>query len=136
MEVSNIDLVKKAAGALNSQKLGENFYLADVGCAVVSDSGKLYTGSCIGGSLGICAEQSAFSNMLSEEGPKIKKVVAVWKDEGGTTHAIPPCGRCREFMRMMSQDNLEAEVILGKDNAVKLKDLLPYPGWYSEKVLG
>ncbi len=132
--LSDEQLILAAEGALNSQKLADNFYIADVGCALISEDDQIFTGACIGGSLSICAEQSALSSMVSKTGPKIKKLVAVWKNEQGELHAIPPCGRCREFLRILSQDNLEADIILGKDNVVKLKDLLPFHGWYAEKL--
>jgi cytidine deaminase len=93
---------------------------------------KLNTG--IGSHLGLCAEQSAVSQMLSKTDPKVKKIVAVWRDEKGELYVLPPCGRCREFLRTMSQDNLEANIILGKDHSEKLKNLLPYHGWHAEKA--
>lgn len=133
MDISNEELVKLAEAVLNSQKL-DGFYVGDVGCALVSGSGQVFTGACLGTYLGICAEQSAFGSLVSKEEPKIQKIVAVWKNEDGELHVLPPCGRCREFMRVLNQDNLEAEVVLGKDHSVKLKDLLPFHGWHAEKA--
>jgi len=130
-EISDVELCGRAEAALDPHDLGD-FYVADVGCAVVAASGSVYTGACIGGQLGLCAEQSAVSAMVSQEPPRIIKLVAVWRDSSGGLHALPPCGRCREFLRLMSQDNLEADVILGRDHVVKLKDLLPSPGWSAE----
>lgn len=130
-EISHVELCARAEAALNPQNLGD-FYVADVGCAVVADSGSIYTGACVGGYLGLCAEQSAVSAMVTQEAPRITKLVAVWRDFNGDLHALPPCGRCREFLRLMSQDNSEAVVILGLDHVVKLKDLLPSHGWSSE----
>lgn len=126
-------LIKLAEGALNSQKL-EGMYIGDVGCALIAANGDVFTGACIGGSLGICAEQGAVSAMVSKTGPKISKIVAVWKNENGQLFVIPPCGRCREFLKSLSADNAEMEVILGKDHIAKLKDLLPFYGWHAEKV--
>jgi cytidine deaminase len=40
---------------------------------------------------------------------------------------IPPCGRCREFIRQVHEENINAEVLLGEDKLIKLKDLLPVP---------
>lgn len=127
------DLIKKAEEALNPQNLAD-FYVGDIGCALISEDDTVFTGSCIGGYLGVCAEQGAVSAMISKTGPKIKKLVAVWKNDQGELHTIPPCGRCREFLRVLSQDNLEADIILGKDHIVKLKDLLPFHGWHAEKL--
>jgi len=42
---------------------------------------------------------------------------------------LPPCGRCREFIKQVDNDNLQAEVIL-KDKVVKLEELLPYNNWF------
>lgn len=99
-----------------------------------SEDGTILTGACIGGYLGICAEQSAVSAMASKTGPKIKKLVAVWQDEQGVLYAIPPCGRCRQFLLEISPENLETEIILGKDHIVKLKELLPFHSWHAEKL--
>lgn len=131
--ISDQKLIQRAAVALNPQNLGD-FYVADVACALISENGEIFTGTDIGTYLGICAEQSAVSNMVQKSAPKISKIVAVWKDEHGELFVIPPCGRCREFLRVMSQDNLEADIILGTDHVVKLKDLLPHHGWHAEKV--
>src|SRR5216684_1559325 len=40
---------------------------------------------------------------------------------------VPPCGRCREFIRQMHEENGETDVILGRDTVVKLRELLPHP---------
>jgi cytidine deaminase len=132
--MTNPELIQHAASALNSQNLG-GFYVGDVGCALISENNEVFTGACVGGGLGICAEQSAVSQMITKGKPHIKKIVAVWKDEHGELYVIPPCGRCRDFLRSVSQDNLEAEVILGKDHVAKLEDLLPYHGWHAEKAV-
>ncbi len=130
-EISVAELCRRAEGALNPQDLGD-FHVADVGCAVVAENGSVYTGACVGGYLGLCAEQSAVSAMVAEVPPRIAKLVAVWRDSTGALHALPPCGRCREFLRLMSQSNLQADVVLGLDNVVKLQDLLPSHGWSSQ----
>ncbi len=126
-------LIAAAESALNAQQVGEA-YLADVGCALLSSTGNVYTGASIGTYLGICAEQGAASAMVSCEHPNVSTIVAVWKDESGRTHVIPPCGRCREFLRGLSQGNLDSRVILGPDHVVPLKDLLPFHGWHAEEV--
>jgi cytidine deaminase len=57
----------------------------------------------------------------------IRKIVAVVED--GTP--IPPCGRCRELMHQIHEANMEAEVIIGKNKSIRLKELLPKP-WDAE----
>jgi cytidine deaminase len=132
-DVTDTELIKAAAAALNSQSVG-NFYVADVGCALRTFDNQIFVGSSIGGYLGVCAEQSAVSNLVANCEPRIKKLVAVWKNEQGRLHALPPCGRCREFLRLLSPDNLETDIILGKDHIVKLRTLLPFYGWHAEEL--
>jgi cytidine deaminase len=109
--------------------------VADVGAAVEAADGQVYTGACIGGFLSVCAEAAALSHLVAATAPTITRVVAVWKDPSdGALYVIPPCGRCRELMRTLSQKNLEATVILGPDHTATVRDLLPHPGWHAERV--
>lgn len=130
-DMSDAELCAAAAAALNPQAVGD-FWVADVACALVSQDGRLFTGACVGGYLGLCAEQSAVSAMVSAGQLRVSRLVAVWQDSDGSLHALPPCGRCRQLLQMLSPDNLEAEVILGPDHVVTLQDLLPFSGWHAE----
>ena len=131
LEITVAELCKRAEAALQPQDLGD-FHVADVACAVVAEDGSIHTGASIGGYLGLCAEQSAVSAMVTHGPPRIVMLAAVWRSSDGALHALPPCGRCREFLRLMSQSNLEADVVLGPDQVVKLKELLPSHGWTSQ----
>jgi cytidine deaminase len=131
--VSDDELCRAAEAALHPQDLGD-FRVADVACALVSHDGRVFTGACVGGYLGLCAEQSAVSAMVSAGQVRVSRLVAVWRDTHGDLHALPPCGRCRELLRLLSQDNLAAAVILGPDHVVTLADLLPWPGWHAEPL--
>jgi cytidine deaminase len=73
--------------------------------------------------MGFCAEHSAIAAMVTHGEHVIKKIVAVAKDG----MPISPCGRCREFMYQIHEENSEAQVIVGKNKLVRLKDLLPFP---------
>jgi cytidine deaminase len=73
--------------------------------------------------MAFCAEHSAIAAMFTHGEHVIKKIVAVV--ENGKP--ILPCGRCREFMHQIHEENIHAEVIVGKNESVKLKDLLPSP---------
>jgi cytidine deaminase len=42
---------------------------------------------------------------------------------------LPPCGRCREFIRQVDPANLDTEVILGSDRSALLRELLPANEW-------
>ena len=84
-----------------------------------------------------CALQPAegLSQMVSRAGPVVRRVVAVWADpDGGALQGLPPCGRCREFLRVLSQQNLDAIVHLGPDHRMTLRELLPVHGWHAEQV--
>lgn len=125
MEISNEELIRKAKSAVKPRKIKHGCTVGDVGCALITDKGNLYLGisidTCSG--MGFCAEHAAIAAMVTHGEHVIKKIVAVGKD--GTP--IPPCGRCREFMHQIHEKNIDAEVIIGKNKSVKLRDLLPLP---------
>ena len=124
------DLIGRAVSVLNRHRVGDRLF-GDVGCALSTTAGNIYLGVCIdtGSGTRFCAEHSAIAAMVTAGEFTIKTIAAVWKDEHGATYVLPPCGRCREFIRQISEDNLETDVILGRDNLVKLKGLLPYHEW-------
>ncbi len=130
-EITNEELIKKAEAVINPTRIW-GYLVGDVGCAVVTDKGNIYVGVCIDASsgMGFCAEHSAIAAMVTAGEFRIKKLVGVWKNEKGIAHVLPPCGRCREFIRQIHKDNLQTEIIL-KDKTVKLADLLPYHDWFS-----
>ena len=129
-EISDEELIKKAKSVLKPRKIKNGCTMGDVGCALVTHKGNVYLGisidTCCG--IGFCAEHSAIAAMVTHGEHVIKKIVAVV--EGGKP--IPPCGRCREFMHQIHEKNLETKVIIGKNETVKLKDLLPFP-WDAER---
>ncbi len=128
------ELIQKAALVINTKKMGE-YTVGNVGAALITDKDNIYTGVCIdtGSSMGFCAEHNAIGTMVTNREYKIKKIVAVWKDDKGELYIVSPCGRCREFMRQIDPENLETDVILDKDQVLKLKDLLPYYDWYKKQ---
>ena len=123
-QISNEELIEKAISVLKPRKIKHGFIVGDVGCALVTEKGNVYLGVSIDTacSMGFCAEHSAIAAMVTHGENVIKKIVAVV--EGGIPK--PPCGRCREFIRQIHEDNSKAEVIIGKNKSVKLKDLLPF----------
>jgi cytidine deaminase len=124
------DLIETAAGVINVREVGGRLF-GDVGCALVARSGDVFLGVCIdtASGTGFCAEHSAIAAMVTAGELEISTIVAVWKDERGAVVVLPPCGRCREFIRQVSEDNLETDVVLARDKVVKLKELLPYHAW-------
>jgi cytidine deaminase len=124
------ELISSAASVINPKLVGDRLF-GDVGCALVTRGGNLYLGVCIdtASGTGFCAEHSAIAAMVTAGEYGIEKIVAAWKDDNGTTYVLSPCGRCREFLRQIDEDNLDTDVILGRGKVSKLKDLLPRPEW-------
>ena len=130
MTRTNEELIRIAEGTLHPRVIGDRLF-GDVASTLITDKGNLYSGVCIdtGSGTGFCAEHSAIAAMVTAREYRIERIVAVWKDDSGVTYVLPPCGRCREFMRQIDEDNLDSEVIVGTDKVVKLKELLPYHEW-------
>jgi cytidine deaminase len=128
-QISNEELIEKAKSVIRPRKIKHGFTVGDVGCALVTDKGNVYLGvsidTCCG--MGFCAEHSAIAAMVTHGEHIIKKIVAVVKNG----RPISPCGRCREFMHQIHEENINTEVVVAKNKSIKLKDLLPIP-WDSE----
>ena len=126
------ELIKAAEAVTRHRKLAGDNTAGGVGAALVTDTGNLYRGVCIdtGSSMGFCAEHAAIGAMITAGESRMRAVVAVWRDEGDRRlYVLPPCGRCREFMKQVDEANLDTDVILGKDKVVKLRELLPFSEW-------
>jgi cytidine deaminase len=124
--MTNDELIRKAQAVVNPRTIAQGCTVGDVGCALLTDKGSLHVGVCIdaSGGMGFCAEHSAIASMVTGGEQSIRRIVAVLGD--GTI--LPPCGRCREFMRQIDGGNMDyTEVLLGRDKVVKLRDLLPHP---------
>jgi cytidine deaminase len=118
------DLYALAKAALNPRRLSASAEAGGVGAALLTPSGAVYTGVCIDTacSMGFCAEHAAAAAMVTAGESQVLRMVAVNWDGG----ILPPCGRCREFISQLHDENLQAEVLVGEGNVVRLRDLLPY----------
>jgi cytidine deaminase len=105
--------------------------MGHVASSLVTDAGNVYSGVCIdsGSGTGFCAEHAAIAAMVTGREYKITKIVAVWRSDAGVLHVLPPCGRCREFIRQIDPANLDTEVVLGRAGSARLRDLLPHHDW-------
>ena len=113
-----------AAKAVQQERQISDYVLAGgVAAAVLSKSGKIYTGVCIDTpcSMGFCAEHAAIAAMVTAGESRIEKIVAV-NDEAGI---VAPCGRCREFMYQINHDNYSTQILL-RSGIVTLEELLPH----------
>jgi cytidine deaminase len=123
MNPEDKQLVEAARAVWGHLSLRDEFSAGDVGAAIRTAGGNIYTGICIdlACGLGFCAEVAAIAEMLKHRETHIKAVVAVSGD--GTP--IGPCGRCRETIAQVDVRNLDCRVILGDGQETKLRDLLP-----------
>ena len=120
------EMYEKAKAVQNDRNINRYISAGGVAAAVMSDSGRIYTGVCIDtcSTLGICAERNAIFNMITSGDDIIRKVIAIMPD--GTTGA--PCGACREFMvQLMAEDYKNVEIMLDYENnkVITLGELTP-----------
>ena len=120
-------LYQAAREAQNPRRISDYITAGEVSAAILSASGKIYTGVCMDtcSTLGICAERNAIFNMITCGESRISKVLAILPD--GTTGA--PCGACRELMVQLMPDTYQdVEIMLDyeKEKIVTLGELTPH----------
>lgn len=120
------EMLEAAKAVQHDRKISEYVEAGGVAAAILSSSGKIYTGVCIDtcSTLGICAERNAIFNMITNGEQEIKRVLALMPDG----KAGPPCGACRELMVQLMPDRYrKIEILLDWDNEkiVTLGDLTP-----------
>lgn len=115
MEKIWFKMYEAAKSVQNARRISEYITGGEVSAAVLSGSGKIYTGVCIdtNSTLGICAERNAIFNMITNGENTITKVLALLPD--GTLGA--PCGACRELMVQLMPDSYKSiEIMLDYQN--------------------
>ncbi len=120
------EMFQAAKKVQKNRKISDYVEAGGVAAAVLSSSGKIYTGVCIDtcSTLGICAERNAIFNMITNGEQEIKKVLAIMPD--GKTGA--PCGACRELMvQLMPHNYQEIEILLDfeAEKVITLGELTP-----------
>ena len=103
------ELFNAAKEVQNPRQISDYVSGGEVAAAILSKSGKIYTGVCIDtcSTLGICAERNAIFNMITNGENEFTKVAAVMPD--GKCGA--PCGACRELMTKKFKTFLRGYVI-------------------------
>ena len=119
-------LYAAAAAVRNERRISEYVTCGEVSAAILSGSGRIYTGVCIDtcSTLGICAERNAIFNMITNGEQEIEKVIAILPN--GSSGA--PCGACRELMvQLMPGTYRGIEIMMDyrKERTVTLGDLTP-----------
>ncbi len=103
-----------------------------VGAAVETESGRIYTGSNIENasySATICAERVAISKAISEGYEKIKTLIVYGKYENEQEAGdVFPCGICRQFVSEFASDDLKILIASSEDNykIFTLNELMPH----------
>ena len=120
------ELYKAAKAVQNGRKISDYVEAGGVAAAILSASGKIYTGVCVDtcSTLGICAERNALFNMLTNGEHEVCKVLAIMPN--GKTGA--PCGACRELLVQMmpkSYKNVEIMIDFESGKTVNLEELTP-----------
>lgn len=126
MEAIWKELYNAAKAVQKERRISEYVTGGEVAAAILSRSGKIYTGVCIDtcSTLGICAERNAIFNMITNGEQEISKVLAILPD--GSTGA--PCGACRELMVQLMPDKYkDIEIMLDytSGKTVRLGDITP-----------
>ncbi|MBR5405500.1 MAG: cytidine deaminase [Oscillospiraceae bacterium] len=119
-------MYEAAKAALNPRRISEYVTAGEVAAAILSKSGRIYTGVCVDtcSTLGICAERSAIFAMLTAGEQEIDKVLCILPD--GSSGA--PCGACRELMvQLMPQTYGGIEIMVNRatGETVRLGDITP-----------
>jgi len=125
MEKEIQELIQAAKSAL--EKAYAPYSKFKVGAALLSGSGKIYTGANVENSsygLSICAERVAVFKAVTAGDAKLKLMI-LYTD---TDELVPPCGACRQ---VIAEFNPKLEVILvnnkGEMKALNMDRLLADP---------
>ena len=118
------DLYRQAKAVLKPRRLSQAAEAGGVGAALLGANGQVYVGVCIDTacSMGFCAEHAAAAAMVTAGEHRVLKMIAVNWDG----RVMPPCGRCREFISQLHDDNLHSEVMVAEDTVLTLQALLPH----------
>ena len=109
------EMYEAARSVRNGRAISDYVEAGGVAAAILSESGKIYTGVCVDTActLGICAERNAIFHMLTQGEHRISRVLAVMPS--GKTGA--PCGACRELMtQLMPGEYTNIQIMLDYEN--------------------
>ncbi|MDR2572049.1 MAG: cytidine deaminase [Oscillospiraceae bacterium] len=102
---------RNTAGSVGAALLTANNYILFTGINLDMKCG-----------IGFCAEQSAIMEMLKTRQTEIYSLVNVHYN--GDIYL--PCGKCREFMVQLNENNLKTKIITPEKRIITIKELLPY----------
>ena len=127
--MSNKDLVVAAFAAMEKAYAPYSGYT--VGAALLSKSGKVYTGCNVESasySPTNCAERTAFFKAISEGEREFEKIAVVGGKNCNGTELFMPCGVCRQVMAEFCRQDFEIIVAKSTDEfySFTLEQLLPH----------
>lgn len=128
-----MDINKLCALAIDARKMSYAPYSNyAVGAALLSKSGKVFTGCNIENSAfssTVCAERTAFFKAISEGETEFERIaIAAGNVNSEKLNAsVTPCGVCRQVMREFCKDDFEIICVADTESFKKytLKELLP-----------
>ncbi len=120
------EMLQAARAVQNGRKISDFVDAGGVAAAILSSSGKIYTGVCVDtcSTLGICAERNAIFNMITNGEQEIERVLAIMSNG----KSCPPCGACRELMVQLMPgryQNIQVLIDLETEEIVTLDELTP-----------
>ena len=120
------EMYNAAKAVLKPITISEYVSAGEVSAAVLSKTGKIYTGVCIDtcSTLGICAERNAIFNMITNGEYEIDRVLCIPPNAGKGA----PCGACRELMvQLMPGKYKDIDIMIDytEGRVVKLGELTP-----------
>ena len=111
------------------QNFDDGVYHHTVGCALLCQNGKIYTGVNCDGIHGSCAEYITMGIAISNGEREFDTIVAA--HEKSPNGVVSPCGNCRQMLMEYCPD---VKVIVNDENGnlikVTARDLLPF-AWQS-----
>lgn len=133
MEAIWKQMYEEAKKVLQERQISKYVLAGSVSAAILSASGKIYTGVCIDtcSTLGICAERNAIFNMITNGEHEIKKVLALIQNDDKLIEGGAPCGACRELMVQLMPESYKDIQIMMDYNTNKVKTLGELtPDWW------
>lgn len=133
MEAIWKQMYEEAKKVLQERQISKYVLAGSVSAAILSGSGKIYTGVCIDtcSTLGICAERNAIFNMITNGEYEIKKVLVLIQNDDKLIEGGAPCGACRELMVQLMPEKYKDIQIMLDYNTNKIKTLGELtPDWW------
>ena len=120
------EMYEAAESVRQGRQVSEYVSCGEVAAAILSRSGKIYTGVCVDTccTLGICAERNAIFQMLTAGEQEIARVLTIMPDGSGGA----PCGACRELMVQLMPDSYkDIEIMMDytTGRTVRLGEITP-----------